>query len=237
VSMVVALWIIGGILALLLVLLLLRVGVVVTYEEALTVTARLGPAHIQLVPGKESEEKKKKKEKDKATGEKNEKKSKKEKKAGKVPFPKPSWQEIKHTLPFFWGILKKTLRRTRKRILISPLQLSVIFGGDDPAKISRYYGAAGTAVWTIMPQLEELMHIRDPHIHLGVDFNKERTQASGSIGFSFLILDLMVIGLGAGIPALKWYRRFEKEQKTAKKPAENVQKDPSGDNNNAEKIA
>lgn len=204
-SATVALWIVLGILAFLFLLTLLRVGVIVTFGTALTVTAHLGPFRMQLVPAKE---KKPKTEKEKA---KPEEKKKEKPAAAKNPVPKPDWKEIRSALPFFWRLLKKTLRRTRRRILISPMQLSFVFGGDDSVKISEWYGAANTLVWTYMPQLEELIHFRKPYIHLGTDFQAEKTKAEGTVGFSFLILDLLIIGLGAGIPALRWYQDFKKK--------------------------
>ena len=54
---------------------------------------------------------------------------------------------------------------------------TLVIGGDDPAETAQRYGYASTAVWTVMPRLEELMTIRHPHIHVGVDFTGVPTKA------------------------------------------------------------
>ena len=54
------------------------------------------------------------------------------------------------------GALKRTLRRTCRRTRIDPLEVGVIFAGDDPADTAQTYGYANAALWTLMPKLEEL---------------------------------------------------------------------------------
>ena len=49
-------------------------------------------------------------------------------------------------------------------------------------------------MWTLMPQLERLLKIPDPHIHLGTDFGAARTQIEGEAGVAFRIGDLLIIG-------------------------------------------
>ena len=106
------------------------------------------------------------------------------------------------------------LRKTRQRLRIDPMQVSVILGGEeDPAASAETYGWISAAVWTFMPRLEELMRIPDPYIHLDVDYNARETRAEGEIGLFFQIRDLFAIGFAFGIPALKWLLRWKKEKK------------------------
>lgn len=102
---------------------------------------------------------------------------------------------------------------------IDPLRLSVVFAGEDPAAVAQTYGWASSAMWTLMPQLERLLKIPDPHIHLGTDFGAARTQIEGEAGITFRIGDLLIIGVGFGIPLLKWLRKRKKEIEQSVKAA------------------
>ena len=64
-----------------------------------------------------------------------------------------------------------------------------------------------------------LLKIPDPHIHLGTDFGAARTQIEGEAGITFRIGDLLIIGLGFGIPLLKWLRKRKKEIEQSVKAA------------------
>ena len=96
---------------------------------------------------------------------------------------------------------------------IDPMRLSLTFGGEDPAKTSEMYGWAGTAVWTLMPQMEQLMKIPDPSIHLDVDFQAVSTKAEGEVGISFQIRDFFAIAFAAAKPVLKWFLAFKKAKR------------------------
>ena len=117
------------------------------------------------------------------------------------------------------GAKKEGLRRTRQRLRIDPMQLSVCFGGDDPARVAETYGWANVAMWTVMPEVEKLTRMPDPRIHLETDFNAAETRVSGEVGLSFRIGDLVSIGIAFAGPALKWFRAFRKAQKPQEKQA------------------
>ena len=99
------------------------------------------------------------------------------------------------------------------------MQLSVCFGGDDPARVAETNGWANVAMWTVMPEVEKLTRMPDPRIHLETDFNTAETRVSGEVGLSFRIGDLVSIGIAFVGPALKWFRAFRKAQKTQEKQA------------------
>ena len=130
-----------------------------------------------------------------------------------------SFEDVRSALPYLWEGLKRALARTRRRMRIDPLRLSVVFAGEDPAAVAQTYGWASSAMWTLMPQLERLLKIPDPHIHLGTDFGAARTQIEGEAGVAFRIGDLLIIGLGFGIPLLKWLRKRKKEIEQSVKAA------------------
>ena len=203
----VALWILGILLLLIILLLLLRVGVRIRFGDELCVTATAGPIRLQLVPKPEKE----KKEKPKKETASETKKEGGEKKSSDKKLPLGlTFADIRSALPALWESLKRGLRRTRQRLRIDPMRLSVCFGGDDPAQVAETYGWANVAMWTVMPEVEKLTRMPDPRIHLETDFNAAETRVSG---------DLVSIGIAFAGPAQKWFRAFRKAQKTQEKQA------------------
>ena len=222
-----ALWILGILLALILLLLLLRVGVHVRFGDALCVTAMAGPVRLQLVP-KPEKKKPEKPKKEKPVKEKPEKPAEeKRKKLDLTPG------DIRSALPALWASLKRGLRKTRKRLRIDPMRLSVCFGGDDPAQTAETYGWANAVMWTVMPELEKLTNMPDPRVHLETDFTAAETRISGEVGLSFRIGDLLAIGFAFAGPALRWYRAFRKEKSEQEKKAAREKKLPENTKNQA----
>ncbi len=215
----VALWILGILAVLILLLLLLRVGVHVRFGDELYVTAMAGPVRLQLVPKPEKKPEKPKEEK--PLREKKEKPAaEKQKKLELTPG------DIRSALPALWESLKRGLRKTRQRLRIDPMRLSVCFGGDDPAQVAELYGWANTAMWTVMPEMERLTRMPDPHVHLETDFNAPDTRVSGEVGLSFRIGDLLAIGFAFAGPALRWFMAFRKEKAAREKAAAKEKKTP-----------
>ena len=201
-------YILGTIIVLLTVIWLLRVGVDIRFGEALRIDAKIGPVKLVLLPKKEKEKKpqKEKKPKKKKTEEKEEEPREKK----KFPF---AFADIRSALPVLWDALQKALGKIRRRMRIDPMDVCVIFAGEDPAKVAEMYGWANSVMWTVMPQLERLLKIPDPHIHLGVDYERYDLRAEGRVGVSFRVGDLIVIALTLAIPVLKWYLAWRKEAK------------------------
>ena len=211
-------YILGGILLLLVVVWLLRVGVDVRFGDELRVAVKIGPAKITVLP---QQEKKKKPKKEKPQKEKKtEKKPAEKKEKKKFPF---TFSDIRSAVPVLFEALKKALGKIRRRMRIHPLDVCVIFAGDDPAKVAEMYGWANSAMWTMMPQLERLLQIPDPHIHLGVDYERYDLHAEGRVGVTFRVGDLIVIGLTLAVPVLKWYLGWRKEVKRREEAAKTAQ--------------
>lgn len=198
----IALYILGALVLLIVLVLLLRVGVSVSFDEELRAEAKIGPVKIALLPKPEKKEKLAKNT-DESAG-----KAKKAKQ-------KLTFRDIKEALPVVLGAVQKALGKVRRTVRIDPLRLSIIFGGEDPSRVAEMYGWAGTAVWTLMPPLEQLLHIPDPRIHLEADYNHFSTRVEGELGASFRIGQLLHIVLLLGVPVLRWYLRWQK----AKEPA------------------
>ena len=199
-------YIFGGIVLLLVILLLLWVRVQIEFGQTLCIMVQIGPKKLTLLPKPEKSEKKQKKQKKQPSDE--QKKSVQPKEKKKFPF---TFEDIRSALPVVFEALKKALRKIRRRMRVDPLEMSVVFGHNDPAKVAQMYGWANTAVWSMMPQLEELIHIPRPHIHLGVDYNTFETKAEGRVGVKLRIGALIVIVLTLAIPVMKWYLAWRKK--------------------------
>ena len=217
------LWILGIVLLLLLLLCLLRVGVLIRYEETLNVRVTAGLVRIQVFPAKPGKEKKPKKEKKSGKGTSGEdpadggsSESGKSGEAKKKVFPKPDLEDIRSAVSALWPPLKKALGRTRRGIRIDPLEAAVCLGGrNDPAATAELYGYLNAAMWSGMPVLERLLRIPDPALRLEMDFDREETRARVLTGVSIRVGTILAVALQVGIPAVKWYLKFSKKHKQA----------------------
>ena len=209
-------YILGGIVLLMLAIWLLRVSVEIAFGQELRVTAKIGPKKLTLLPKPEKRERAPKKKKKKALAAENKTEDK-----GKKKFPF-TFEDIRSAAPVVFEALQKALRKIRRRMRVDPLDISITFAGDDPAKVAEMYGWANTAMWTMMPPLEQLIHIPDPHIHLGVDYNSFRITAEGRVGVRFRIGDLIVIALTLAVPVLKWYMNRRKKAAPQKEETKTV---------------
>lgn len=201
-----ALKIIGIILLVFLLIGFLRVGAILSFEEELRVAVRVGLIRLTIFPGKEKKPKKPKEEKPKE-----EKKEKKPKK--KRSIPKPTFEELLDLIETALSALGATARRACKRLHIDPLDLTLVFGGGDPADIAMMYGMASSAMYALMPRVEERFHIPDPSLHLRMDYDAEGTEARGTVGLSLRVCDLFAILFTLAVPLGKWFLRFKKAHK------------------------
>lgn len=208
-------WVLGILALLTLLLCRTRAGVLVTLGDALRVDVKLGWFRFQAVPGRERQKKPpKKKDETVRDGGEEEKKSR----------SKPSLEEIRDAVRTLLPPLKRALARTRRGIRVEPLRLSLILGGrEDPAAAAKLYGELNAAVWAGMPQLERLLNVPAPRIHIEVDFDAEESRTEGSVGAAIRIGTALAVGFGIGIPALRWLlrymRRHRKEEKQRPAPA------------------
>lgn len=211
--MAVILWILGVLLALIVLLCVTRVGVHAVFGETLLLDVKIGWFRIHILPAKEPNKKKK------DQGKETEKAKKTEEKEEKKPFPKPSFADVRDAVSTLWPPLKRALDRTRRGLRIEPLDLSVTLGGsEDPASAAQLYGELYAAVWSAMPVLERLLVIPSPHIHIGIDFMEAKTKLEGEVGVSARVGTLLAVGATIGFPALKWFLQYKKKKE--KQPPE-----------------
>ena len=201
----IALYIIGGILVLFLLLFSLRIGVQVEFGESLKVKAKVGPSTITLLPKQAKTGKKEKTKSEKSPKGKEQKGEKK-----KLDL---TAADIRSAIPVVWESLQKGFKKSGQKIRIDPLTVSVIFGGEDPADVAEWYGWASGVLWSIMPQLEEKMQIPHPQIHLGMDFTAEKIKAEGKFGIWCRVGGIFAIGNAFAKPLLKWLIATKKQKK------------------------
>lgn len=210
------LWcILGAIALLIMIVLLLRVGVLVSLTDTLTVLLRIGPATIPLYPAVEKKEKPTPKKAKAAT-----ETTPKKKKKLSLDITR---QDVQEALKAVWQALEGVLQPIGRRIRITPCEVSVVVGGPWPDKVAEQYGLVSAAVWTVMPRLEQLIHIRDPYIHLDVDFNAPATNVEGQLGLYLRVGDLIAIAFAAAVPMLKFYFPFRRRQKARQAAAKTPQ--------------
>lgn len=213
--------ILGVILLLVLLLGLVRVGAVVTFGEGVRARVRVGPVWLTVYPRKPKKPKQPKAEKPAE--------SQPEKpQQGKIrSIPKLTFDELWELLDVALTALRATVRRACSRMLIDPLDVTVVFGGWNPADVAMMFGRANTLMYELMPRLEETFCIPDPSLHLRIDYDQDWPSAKGTLGVSLRVCDLFAIGLTLLVPMGKWYLRFKKAHRgevTAHKvPAEKTE--------------
>lgn len=201
------LWILGIVLLLFLLLCRTRVGIRVSFGETATLDVKIGLFRFRVLPvRKKSARAKKRYRKSSET----EGKPKKERPA----FPKPDPADIRDAVRTLWPPLKKALGRTWRGIHVDPLQVRVVAGGEkDPASTAELCGCLQAGVWTVMPQLERLMDIPNPYIHIGMDFTAPEMRISGEAGAAIRVGTILLVGVSTGVPALRWFLRYQKRKK------------------------
>lgn len=200
--------VIGIILLILLLLASVRVGVIFHFGDQTTLKLRIGPVRLTILP-------KKKKEKRNQKADAASKKSAPPKKKNKLtPL------EIYDLVTAVFSGLRAMAHRAGKHLRVDPLELSAVIGGSDPAEIAQRFSAANAAVWSLMPQAEEILHIPDPAIHLDMDYNVPKTVVSGTVGLSFRVGNMVEFIVVAAIPLLRWYKTYRKAHANGQKPNE-----------------
>ena len=138
-------------------------------------------------------------------------------------IPKPKLEDLQDAARTLWPAEKGSAPHPAG-IRVDLLRLSATLGGaEDPAAAAELYGGLHALVWTGMPALEKLVVIRDPGIHLGIDFDAQETRAEGELGISIRLGTLIAVGTQLAVPAIGWLRRFMKRRRMppASKAADN----------------
>jgi hypothetical protein len=133
--------------------------------------------------------------------------------------PKPTIEELIDLVQTALSALGATVRRACSRVRIDPLEATVVFGGEDPSLTAVAYGAASSAMFTLMPKAEETFYIPDPSLHVRMDFTAQSTTAEGCVGVSLRVCDLFAILFTLAVPLFKWFLRLKKAHRHDPKEA------------------
>ena len=193
-------------LTILLVFLLIPVSVRVSYEDQqFRIWFRYASWNTTLFP---SEKQEKKKEKQAI------KKPKKEKveKHKKEPQPKakPNFQQIIYSLDVLPGVLIRALRRTARRIRITPLKVHILIALGDPADTALLYGKLSGVLNASLPMLHRVMRIEEQDIQLFPDFTREEMDYIADVGIRIRPFDILIVAVLALGGVIKWYAGFKK---------------------------
>lgn len=185
----------------------LRLSATVRFGKTLMVCVQIGPVKRTVYPKPQKRQKKKDEPDD------GEKPSTDRARKKKKQLPKLTASELFDLLHVSLAALKKTAWRVCRRLRVDPLELTLVFGGSDPAGIAEQYGMANALLWTFMPKAEELFYIPDPSVHLRMDFDAPKTQAHGTVAGSLRLCDLIAIAFTLLIPLAKWFVRYKRAHK------------------------
>ena len=185
---------------LLLVMLLLPVSIRISYEDRfLRVWLRYMSRTIDLVPSEKKEEQP-------ADSAKSDPEPKKEKK----PIQKPNLDQITYSLDVLPSVLIRALRRTARRIRISPLKVHLLIALDDPSDTAVLYGRLHGVLNAALPLLHRAVGIDDQDIQLFPDFTQDRMDCIANVGIRIRPLDVLVVAVLAAGGVIKWYIGYKK---------------------------
>lgn len=191
----------GWLIALAVILLLgcLPLGVKAVYSaDGPLVALIIGPARMQLYPGKKKKEEKPKP--DKAE----KKEAPKEKRAAAEEKKGGSWTDFLSFIPMAFDLLKDFGRKLRIRYL----ELDLCMAGDDPCSLAINYGRAWTAVGNLLPQLERIFVIKKRSVNVSCDFTQNETTVYVRADITITLGRLLGLALRYGWRALKEYLKI-----------------------------
>ena len=190
----IVLYILTGILLLLCLLSLVRVGGWVEYSQTgFLAKVKVGPFYIQVFPQKPKPNKKEK------SG----------KKADASPKFGGSFDQLKELLP----VVADAAGQLKRRIQIDKFQMDLIWGAADPAACAMGFGAVNAAAGMIWPLVEQNFNVKDHRVRTAVDFE----QGSPSV----YILAMITMTIAQGISwVLRVCTRFLKAYLKVKPPKE-----------------
>jgi hypothetical protein len=175
----------------------------------------LGPAKLQIVPGKKKvpKEKKEKPKKEK----KPKKQTEKPKQVGAdAPPPEPEKKEEGGSILDFLPLVKTLfdfLGDFRRKLRLDNLQLKLIMAGGDPYNLAMNYGKAWAAVGNLLPKLEEWFVIRKRDIEVECDFVASKTTVIAHLDLTITLGRLLAAVFKFLFNALVKFIQIKKKRK------------------------
>ena len=197
-------WIVAAaVLLLLAVLLALPVSLHAQWREELTLRLGIGPFSFSLFPLEKERAGKAEKQPDTEKGQEKPKKGR----GGRRAKIRPA--QIRYSLQTLPPLLKRTLGRARRKLVVDLARLRVTFGGEDPADTALAYGRAQALFHAWRPFFHQIFAIRREDVQLSLDFQQERTAGEGELRLHIRLGALLWTGLRALGGLLRWYSGFK----------------------------
>lgn len=208
------------ILALLILLMLTKVGVIAAYENKSPYLAvKFGVIRLQLLPKPKIREKPKKQK---------EKKPKKE----RAKKEKPEKEKQAPDISFMLSLAKvglHALNRFRIRLRIDVFRLRFIMASSDPYTTATTYGYLQSAVSMLAPLVRRTFTVRDSRVELGADFLGTKPEFEGKLVLTIRIGRVIGVLIATGLEFLRLILerklRKKREQKSADKSRDPEQED------------
>lgn len=193
-------WILLGILAFLIVLLLLPVHTRARFDGALQVWCGIGPVSLRIFPLKKKPKQQKKKSETQNTEE-----SQKKKRAKSKPKKKLTLE----ILCDFIRLGAQALGKLRRRIVIRNLICHLVISDNDAAATALLYGKIAAAVSTLYPVLDRNLRIHHTDISVDADFEKQKSTILLDIKLAVCPLRLLISAVILLLQFLKIYRKMK----------------------------
>lgn len=200
-----ALWIVLALLGLLILLNLLRVGVSAGYEaQALSVSARVGPLTIPILPRSPTPEAKK---------------PKKEKQPKEEAETQPEEKKLPE-LDTIFALAKLALKAVgsfRRKLRVDLFRLVFIAGADDPYNTAMQYAYVNAALGSLRPLAERALQIKKRDVQVGTDFTADKPQIEARLTLTIRIGQIVAIGVVFGAGYLEYVLQKKKAAKAQQK--------------------
>ena len=204
----------GIALAVIVLLLLTKVGVHVKYGDELALSAKVGLLRIGILPKKEKKPKEKK-----------EKKPKKKKKPKAAEGHEKEKQKL--TLDDILDIVRlglKALGRFWRALRIDRLHLHLCVAGGDPYDTLVQYGTVNAALGAALPLLHRAFKIKDEAVSTAFRFDMSEMAVQAEVIATFRIGAILRIVLCAGGGFLVWFVRRKRRARALKKAEKKKEK-------------
>lgn len=188
--------------AILVFLALMPLGVRVRYDASgLKIVLIAAFIRIQLIPGKEKENKRTKSQ-DEVKKEKNKREGPKKKTGGSITDFLPL---VRTALDFLDGF--------RRKLRVDRLTLKLILGGGDPCDLALNYGKGWAVLGNFMPLLDRVLVIKKRNLEVECDFTADSTTIIAGADLTISVWRLMALLIKFGPRAIKQYLNVMKIRK------------------------
>ncbi len=214
----IVLYILLGILALLLILLLIPVQVGVGYQNDLTAWVRYGLIKIRLYPVKEKPKTKKPSGAKKQTTKKAEPKKKKSSTSDKLSeiaenMKRDSLSETLEEVQQLMQLIQRTTKKLLRALTIDRLYLSLIVAAGEADTTAIRYGQACAVIAPAATMLHETMRVKKQYIEVTPGFGMDKSRVTADIRVHVVPLRIVIIALAALMGFIQWTNTAQTPEK------------------------